>query len=168
MKSKNIVTFLLLCFCVFLPVHGYSAPKKIIGETAWITVSEVPFDYLSRIDTGARSTSVHAVNIQVKKGSEKPSENIGKKISFTSINGAGESHKISTHIVSVSTVKNSQGVEQRYVIEMTLSWKGVNKKIEVNLRDRSAMQYKMLIGRNWLSNNFLVDVDLKADEKGVE
>jgi hypothetical protein len=28
------------------------------------------------------------------------------------------------------------------------------------------MSYKLLIGRNWLSKDFLVDVDLKADENG--
>ena len=32
--------------------------------------------------------------------------------------------------------------------------------MEVNLRDRSAMTYKLLIGRNWLSEDYLVDVDI--------
>ena len=69
-------------------------------------------------------------------------------------------------IVKVSTVKNSQGTEQRYVIELPLSWKHVKKNVQVNLRDRSKMTYKLLIGRNFLSHDFLVDVDKKAPENG--
>ncbi len=166
MKSKSVAACLLLLFYAFLPVHAVAAPKEIIGETAWVSVSGVPFEYLSRIDTGARITSVHAVDMHVKNGASKASDNIGREITFTSVNRAGKSQQISAPIIKVSTVKNSQGVEERYVIELTLSWKGVSKNVEVNLRDRSAMQYKMLIGRNWLSSDFLVDVDLKAAEKG--
>ena len=33
------------------------------------------------------------------------------------------------------------------------------KKILVNLNDRSASTYKLLLGRNWLSGSYLVDVD---------
>jgi hypothetical protein len=28
----------------------------------------------------------------------------------------------------------------------------------VNLNDRSAMKYRLLLGRNWLENDYLVDV----------
>lgn len=166
MKLKTIAACLLLLICLS---SGYifAASKDIIGETAWITVEGVPHKYLSRIDTGARKTSIHAIDIQVTDGSEKLSDNVGKGITFTSIDGEGKSQKFSTTIIKVSTVKNSQGVEQRYVVELVLGWKDVTKKVEVNLRDRSAMQYKLLIGRNWLSSDFLVDVDRKADPKGM-
>ena len=158
---------LLLFGFACIPARSFAAPKATIGETAWIGVAGVPFEYLARIDTGARVTSIHAVDLHVDGGSEKPFENVGKEISFTSISRTGKVQKITGTIVKVSTVKNSQGIEQRYVIELTLSWKNVSKTVKVNLRDRSAMQYKLLIGRNWLSSNFLVDVDVKADEKGA-
>jgi hypothetical protein len=58
-------------------------------------------------------------------------------------------------------------MEKRYIIELVVSWKNVNKTVEVNLRDRSRMNYKLLIGRNWLSGDFLVDVDLKAGINGA-
>jgi hypothetical protein len=53
---------------------------------------------------------------------------------------------------------------------MELAWKGVSKKVEVNLRNREKMTYKLLIGRNWLENDFIVDVerDIPPGEEEVE
>lgn len=45
------------------------------------------------------------------------------------------------------------------MVRLPLRWHGITKNEEVNLRDRSAMRYKLLIGRNWLAKDFLVDVE---------
>ena len=49
---------------------GCHLPAKvvIIGETALITVAEAELAYKTRIDTGARVTSLHAYDIVVKNG----------------------------------------------------------------------------------------------------
>jgi len=71
----------------------------------------------------------------------------------------GERTKVTTKIIDVSKVRNAQGVEYRYVVNLNLNWQGMDKSGHVNLRDRSAMSYKLLIGRNWLSDDFVVDVN---------
>ncbi len=43
-------------------------------------------------------------------------------------------------------------------------WNGKNKSIPVNLRDRSELEYKLLIGRNWLEGDYLVDVTKDDDD----
>jgi len=164
MKMITVVAGILF-FCM-TGATVFSSEKSLIGETAWIGVGGVPFTYLARIDTGARVTSIHAVDIEVTDGAQIVDENVGKTISFKTLNRDGKSEMVTAIITKVSTVKNSQGIEKRYVIELPLSWKHIEKKVEVNLRDRSKMTYKLLIGRNWLSQDFLVDVDKKADEKG--
>ncbi len=136
--------------------------KTIIGDTAWIQIAQLPFAFLARIDTGARTTSIHAVDIRISNASSVAQENIGKTISFKTANRDGKSQTLTAKIVQVSTIRNSQGTEQRYVIELPLSYKHKQKKVRVNLKDRSGMKYKLLIGRNWLSGDFLVDVDLGA------
>ena len=161
-KTLFLFTFLL---CLFHSAMAYGDNKSVIGETAWIKIGDVPFPLLSRIDTGARITSIHATDISIEKGSATPKDNIGKQITFTTINRDGTTHTLTTPIVKVSTVKNSQGTEQRYVVELLLSWQTIEKKIEVNLRDRSHMSYKLLIGRNFLSTDFLVDVDREAPKQ---
>lgn len=155
----------MLTFCLLGGI-GYAGQKATIGETAWIGVEGVPFSYLARIDTGANVTSIHALDVKITDENSVPQKNVGKAIIFQTMNRDGKTQRLTGVITRVSTVKNSQGTEQRYIIELPLSWKHVKKKVEVNLRDRSKMTYKLLIGRNWLSNDFLVDVDIQAHEKG--
>ncbi len=140
----------------------HAEQKSTIGETAWINVKEIPFSYLARIDTGSKSSSIHATNTAIADASRIYSENIGKNITFQTTNRDGKSQWLTAIITRVSNIRNSQKTEQRYVIQLSLSWEDVTKTVEVNLRNRSSMNYKLLIGRNFLSNDFLVDVDMKA------
>lgn len=133
--------------------------KKIIGETAKISVRQANINYLARIDTGARITSIHATDLMVSNAAEEKKDNIGKEISFTTENENHQQARITTIIKEVAKVRNAQGVEYRYVVDLKLHWRGINKQARVNLRNRSAMSYKLLIGRNWLSQDFIVDVD---------
>ena len=151
--QKAFTISCLFFFCL-IGTQAWAEQKTLIGETAWIEVGDIPFTYLARIDTGARITSIHAVDVNITGGSSVPDENVGKTVFFQTVNRDGKIQAISAVIVKVSTVKNSQGIEQRYVIELPLSW------------NRSKMTYKLLIGRNWLSKDFLVDVDMKAPAKG--
>ncbi len=161
---KMHIGHLCLFFC-FFAAGATAGEKTVIGKTAWIQVAQLPFSLLARIDTGARTTSIHAVDIQIRRASPVVQENIGKRISFKTANRDGKTQTLVADIVQVSTIRNSQGTEQRYVVELPLSYKHKQKKVRVNLRDRSGMKYKLLIGRNWLSGDFLVDVDLAGEKQ---
>ena len=168
MRLRSGIIMICLFFSCFSGTQAWAEQKGLIGETAWIGVGGVSFSYLARIDTGARVTSIHATEVKITDGSVDPKKNIGREITFITMNRAGKSQQLTGCIKRISTVKNSQGTEQRYIIELALSWKDVNKTVEVNLRDRSRMTYKLLVGRNWLSGDFLVDVDMKADNTGAK
>ncbi len=142
-----------------------SGDKFIIGETAQIAIAEAELEFLARIDTGARVTSIHALDVEVTGGVANQRENEGKPVRFRVINTKGEERTLESKIVDVASVRNAQGTEHRYVVELTLVWEGFEKAVEVNLRDRSAMTYKLLIGRNWLARDFLVDVDRGTPEE---
>ena len=133
--------------------------KRVIGETARIVVEESSLTYLARIDTGARITSLHATDIEVPGGVADQRQNIGKQVRFTTENEQQQRVTMMAPIVDVAQVRNAQGVEYRYVIDLKLAWQGIGKRGRVNLRNRSAMSYKLLIGRNWLADDFVVDVD---------
>jgi hypothetical protein len=161
-----------------------------VGETAAISLPEMGLTYLSRIDTGARTTSLHAKDIVVDGSSAEnvdqqvndeglsskgnvsddstedvdKKSHIGRNIQFRTMNELNQQATYSAKVVDVSSVRNAQGVEDRYVVELDLEWQGLNKRVKVNLRDRSAMTYKLLIGRNWLAGDVLVDV---AQSEGV-
>ena len=135
------------------------AEKQVVGETVLIDLPEISMPILARVDSGASLSSIHAVGISINGGSNNPKENIGKIVRFVTVNGKGESRRFSTKIVKVSKIRNAQGVEYRYVVEMDVLWRGKMKRIAMNLRDRSQLQYKLLMGRNWLQGDYLIDVD---------
>ncbi len=166
-KTTLLSTALLLSWFMLQGcATGPQPPTKVtVGATEIIHVVEVDLDFLTRIDTGARTTSIHALDIKIEDPAPKKKDNIGKKISLTLINGKDEKKRLQTTIVDALQVRNAQGVEVRYMIPLTLRWHGIDKTINVNLRDRSAMTYKLLIGRDWLSKDFIVDVDINKNLK---
>jgi len=161
---------LLIIFLSWISLQGCATnpqppAKTTVGATEIIHIVEADMDFVTRIDTGARTTSVHALNIEIENPAPEKKNNVGKKISLTLVNGKGEKKRLQTTIVDALQVRNAQGVEVRYMIPLTLRWNGVEKTINVNLRNRSAMTYKLLIGRDWLSKDFIVDVDINKNLK---
>lgn len=134
------------------------ADKKIIGQECWVHVEGLELDYLARVDTGATTTSLHATDYLIRGEAEDPLENVGKTINFLTVSGRGETKRVTAEIVRVQSVASAQGREQRYMVRLTLAAEGVSKSVLVNLRDRSAMKHKLLVGRDWLADDFLVDV----------
>lgn len=140
--------------------------KSVVGQVETIRVHELEMDYQARIDTGAATTSIHATDVQVigeDSDSDDMRDHLGEMVKFTSVNEKGEKATYKGKIIKVSKIRNAQGVERRYAVKMDLGWNGEHKRVAVNLRDRSKLDYKLLIGRNWLSGDYLVDVD-KRDE----
>ncbi|EDM28551.1 hypothetical protein LNTAR_11561 [Lentisphaera araneosa HTCC2155] len=169
--KKHILLLVAVAFTLLPSCSQFSKEKEapvgkaIIGQTAFITVKEAGLAFDSRIDTGATTTSINAFDIKIKGKDKEKQNNINKLVTFKTRNRSGEVAVISTRIVNVVIVTNSQGREFRYVVDLTLSWQGQSQKIRVNLRDREEMTYKLLIGRNWLSGKYLVDVSKKEHGK---
>lgn len=175
MKIKNYI--LLLLSMILLSGCASSLGRTEIGQLAYVKIDELKTTYLSRIDTGARITSLHAMNIQLSDENnnvitpkrqtqgniknEHYKDNVGKTISFDSLNDKGKKIHYKAKVEEVSLVRNAQGKEYRYIIKLTLRYKDVVKYGKVNLRDRTKMTYKLLIGRNWLNDDFYVLTDLK-------
>jgi hypothetical protein len=143
--------------------------KQIIGATA--TVEEVKTDLLfkARVDTGATTSSLHVEDYVIKDEAKKMVDNVGRKIRFRIKNYDGESKWMESKIAKVSLVKTSADLEQRYKVPLTLRVHKVQKRVLVTLNDRSQMKYPMLLGRNFLTGDFVVDVDSKkVDSKKVD
>ena len=158
------------------------AEKQTVGAAEHVKVVEANLNFLTRIDTGAASTSLHAEDMRVIGGenidpadyseAEQKSvvrplmrKNIGKYLQFTTENEHGEKHQGKALITDVAAVRNSQGLEIRYKVALAIAWQGQAKTVDVNLRDRSKMHYKLLIGRNWLEGDYLVDVERNKNLK---
>lgn len=76
----------------------------------------------------------------------------------------GKSRKIETRVASVVKVKTSEHSEYRYVVPLLMKWKDSEKIVLVTLNDRKNMKYRLLLGRNWLHGDFIVDVDINNED----
>jgi hypothetical protein len=86
-------------------------------------------------------------------------DDVGKQVNFTIINEKGDQWRMSRRISSVTKVRNSQGVEYRYNVPLRIGWNDINKTVDVNLRDRSRMTYKLLVGRDWMKREVVIDLE---------
>jgi hypothetical protein len=148
--------------CAALALACAHAPgARVLGATEVIHVSEAGIDFTAIIDTGAYRTSIHALDILVDAPGVEMRDNVGKPISFRVVNEAGRGKRITSTITAAEPVRTSNGTEWRYVVPLRLRWNDVEKQVQVNLRDRTPMSYKLLIGRDWI-RGFLVDVERNA------
>lgn len=132
------------------------APKETIGEISdYVVDGDMKFS--ARVDTGAASTSINTSNIEVADAAEKMSDNVGKEISFDITNNNGDTKRITSTINKVIKVSNSIGSEYRYEVKMTIEWQGKTQLLAFNLKDRSKLTFKLLIGRDWIGENAIVD-----------
>lgn len=147
--------------------EGVSKRKKhIIGATATLIEVSTGLPFAARVDTGAHSCSLHAENLEIKNESKKAVDNIGKPIRFLIKNEKGESEWVESKIAGVVRVRSSAlkdgDFDRRYKVRLTLQWEDVRKDVLVTLNDRTEMNYPLLVGRNFLRHDFLVDVDLNS------
>ncbi len=139
--------------------------KRIIGPTTIVAEAHSELDFRARVDTGAMTTSVHVEEWAIEEESPDMVDNLGKKIRFRMKNHKGKSEWLESRIEEIGIVRTSEQQEERYKVQLTLCWNDVKKQVLVTLNDRSHMKYPMLLGRNFLEDDFVVDVGLYKKPK---
>lgn len=130
--------------------------KIIIGRLETIELPDLAISGLQvRVDTGAKTSSLHVDNITkiVKKGKPYVTFDI-----HPDVHNVNSIVNCTAPISDIRKVKSSNGTtEQRYVIETTVVLGEETWPIEITLTDRSDMSYLMLFGREAIGKRFLVD-----------
>jgi hypothetical protein len=135
-----------------------------IGPVTTITEVSTGVPFPARVDTGATTCSIHYEALEIEDAAESPKENVGKRIRILIESPDGEQEWIRTKIVDHVTVRTTTDDDERYEVRLKLRWQDVEKKVLVTLNDREKMKYPLLLGRNFLRGDFLVDVNLAAEE----
>ena len=146
------LSFLLLL--VTLSANAQLLKEKIlIGRVEWANLPALEMKHRARIDTGAKTTSLHAVKIEeVQQGGEL-------FVKFQSVDQNGNPKELIRKVETLQRVANPNGgTTKRYVIREKVKLGPIEKEISINLNDRSKMEYKFLVGRNLLLGRFIVDV----------
>ena len=156
MRLKTFLVFFLL-----VPAAGAS-PNEIVG---WVEHVAIYGDHneiimKAKIDTGAQTTSIHSKNYELF------SKNGKRWVKFRIFNKVGDSLELEKPVVRMAEIKRHFGKKQvRPVIHLGLCL-GSNYKItEVNLVDRSGFNYQLLVGREYLKPNNIVDPSVTYTKK---
>ena len=138
--------------CPVCPI-GKIDGKLLVGAIEYVTVSPSGLVYTARIDSGAEGTSVHASNIvRFERDGEK-------WVKFDLDSGEGDPVTLERQVLRrVRVSQPGENSERRLVVMLSLTLGSLSEQTEIYLTDRSDMDQPILIGRNFLHNNAIVDV----------
>lgn len=134
--------------------EGHSHEKIVIGRSEYLDIPGWHIQgLLAKVDTGARSSALHVEHL-----TELPDN----KVIFDVVlkNGAKKKYKrIIADVARWAKVKSSSGhYNTRCFVKTRIQLGTVSKEIEISLDSREDMNYRMLLGRSALRNDFVVDV----------
>ena len=157
MKYRFLAVLIcFLCSCTTPTPHPPSTnllyPLGTIGQEEPVFIHPFTVSFASRIDTGAAISSLDAKNIQVF-------ERDGKKwVSFDIIQrNTNISNHFETPLVRKASVKRIKEDEDRYIVNMPVKMGELNMEAQFSLADREKFDYQILIGRNILIGNAIIN-----------
>lgn len=130
--------------------------RKILGWREWVSLPELGIDLIkAKVDTGARTSSLHAFSIdEFSKGRKR----------YVRFGIHPFQKRIDVEIFCEALVRDQRQVtdsgghsEMRYVIESQLKLGTMSWPIEITLTNRDSMSFRMLLGRTALRELYVVD-----------
>lgn len=130
--------------------------STVVGWREWVSLPDLGVDWVkAKLDTGARTSSLHAYDVQEFDRDGTP------WVRFAVRPWQKSTDDIVTAELPVHDrreIRSSNGqIERRYVVHTRLSIAGHRIPAEFTLTDRDAMGFRMLVGREALRQGFLVD-----------
>lgn len=132
--------------------------KFIIGREEWVALPELGLPAIKvKVDSGAKTSALHAFNIhtymhdhtEYVRFDVHPIQNNRKII-----------QRCQAKLLDRRTIKSSNGeIEKRFVVQTKLRMGAHDWDIEVTLTNRDSMGFRMLLGREAMTNRLLVDPD---------
>ena len=130
--------------------------KPLIGWREWVVLPDLsPVPMKAKIDTGARTSTLHAFGLSVSERDGVPW--VDFEIHPVQRSKA-QSTEASQPIVGFKQVRSSTGHSEKRPVIRTQMRIGPNQfDIELTLTSRSEMGFRMLIGRSAVRRRFVVD-----------
>lgn len=126
-----------------------------LGSEEWAALPDLGIPaILAKVDTGARTSALHATRIEVYKAAD------GQRVRFTvhPVTGrAGLVRHADAPLLSRRWITSSNGSrELRCVVAMSIDIGGRRWPIEVTLTNRRSMRYRMLLGQRAILADMIV------------
>jgi hypothetical protein len=124
----------------------HAGEKIVVGEVEDVILLPWGIKLPARIDTGAALSSLDARDLKVEDGFAM--FKLGKQYGGM---------QLRFPIIDWLDIRSAETSEQRPIVEVELCIGSKRVCTRVNLNDRSKVRYPLLIGRNTLRENFVVD-----------
>ncbi|MCG7495294.1 ATP-dependent zinc protease [Vibrio sp. Of7-15] len=128
--------------------------KLILGEKEWVYVDAISMSVEARVDTGATTSSISAVDIV-------PFERDGQDwVKFKLAHNDRETKEMQAPVsrwVRI-TQSSTEGYDRRPVIEAWIQIGELKQQTEFTLTDRSHLKFGVLLGRSFFRDVAIVDV----------
>lgn len=127
----------------------------ILGEVEWIYIAAINHNVKARIDTGATTSSISAIDIRAYKKN-------GKSMVDFKLSHDDETSKQFTmpvkRWVEVKQASTSKASKSRPVVTLDIQIGDHKTKSDFTLVDRNQLEFPVLIGRTFIDNEAIVDV----------
>ena len=141
-------------------------PPETLGYVEWIVMQDTSLRLKARLDTGAKTSSLHAVNIEPfeKEGEEWVSFQIPlgdheDQPSEGELNHEDVILELERPVERTVLIKRKGAPSQkRYVVMMDFCIAGTSHTTQFSLTDRGKFSYPALLGRRFMrDDNILID-----------
>ena len=124
----------------------------VLGGIEQVRIDPPGLQLTARLDTGAAGSSLHALDV-------REFERDGKTwVKFQLVDAStGQSVEVSRPVVRSIAPKDAAG-SKRYIVSLKATIAGIAQFTEFALTDRSSSAHPVLIGRNFLRDQAVVDV----------
>jgi hypothetical protein len=152
------LTLITLIFLSFYASSSFAKePARVIaGWIEKVRIENQDYDIKAKLDTGAKTSSIHAINI-------KPFKKDGKRwAKFTLLLTDSKDNQYKVNLEKPrsrkANIKNHDGNhDSRYVVDLDLCFNGRKFITEFTLADRSEYIYGVLLGRQFLKRAAIID-----------
>ena len=133
-----------------------SPSHTIVGWREWVSLPGLHVPWVkAKLDTGARSSAIHAFDIDVF---ERDGGDWVRYSIHPWQRSADEAVACESQVIGQRSIRSSSGhSDVRYVVAMDVFLAGRSVIAEVTRRRRDEMGFRMLVGREALRQRFLVD-----------
>ncbi len=131
-------------------------PPEVIGWREWVGLPDLGVAWVkAKVDTGARSSSLHAVDLEFFDHDDDP------WVRFTTQpwqRSADDVITATAPLVDERAVKSSNGhIQNRPVIRTLVRLGDSSHPVDLTLTDREEMGFRLLLGREAVRNRSLVN-----------
>ena len=121
-----------------------------------VEVKESNTRWEADIDTTQAHTLIHAERIAVSNGGPSMEKNVGNPMTFKLVNKAGEGRTVNSRAEGVVTIGGKPYYTAQLELGLNEGTEMVWKKVPVVLMDRTAEEFRLIVGRDFTAGTYTV------------